>query len=73
MSDGFPERFNERREMLDYARCGDVLARAAGRRADKVIEHFLETAETWSGGCPQEDDETFVVICARDTGGSASH
>ena len=64
MSDGFPERFNEHGEMLDYAKARDVLAEIAGQPPSTIIEHFVATGEAWANGHPQNDDVTFVVLKA---------
>jgi len=62
MSDGFPERFNRRNEMLDYDRVKETLAEAASLKPQEIIERFVAVAEAWAEGQPQDDDVTFVVI-----------
>lgn len=62
MSDGFPERFNEDGEMLDYSRARDVLIEAAGEDPQSIIERFVAEGEAWAGARPQDDDITFVVL-----------
>ncbi|MGH9840352.1 MAG: SpoIIE family protein phosphatase [Blastocatellia bacterium] len=62
MSDGFPERFNDANEMLDYSRAGELLAEVAGQSPQTIIERFVEAGEQWANGRPQDDDVTFVVI-----------
>jgi serine phosphatase RsbU (regulator of sigma subunit) len=69
MSDGFPERFNARGEMLDYACARRVLAEAAALPAREIIDHFVRTADAWAGGHPQNDDVTFVVLKVHEHGG----
>jgi serine phosphatase RsbU (regulator of sigma subunit) len=62
MSDGFPERFNEVGEMLDYSRARDVLAEAAGESPQVIIDRFVAEGDAWAGVRPQDDDITFVVL-----------
>ncbi|MGH9942969.1 MAG: SpoIIE family protein phosphatase [Pyrinomonadaceae bacterium] len=62
MSDGFPERFNEAGEMLDYDRARGVLAEVARLAPAEIIERFVREGERWAGGRPQDDDVTFVVL-----------
>lgn len=62
MSDGFPERFNEGGEMIDYARARDVLREAAGESPQAIIERFVAEGDAWAGIRPQDDDITFVVL-----------
>lgn len=66
MSDGFPERFNASGEMLDYDVARRVLAESADRSAREIIDHFVNTGETWADGHPQNDDVTFVVMKVRE-------
>ena len=65
MSDGVPERFNAAGEMLDYAATKRALAEAAGGCPQQIIEHLVAVGEAWSGGRPQDDDVTFVVLKLR--------
>lgn len=62
MSDGFPERFNQEDEMLDYARVSELLAEAATDSPQEIIQRFLRAGELWAEGRPQDDDVTFVVV-----------
>jgi serine phosphatase RsbU (regulator of sigma subunit) len=62
MSDGFPERFNEQGEMLDYARAKSVLEEFAAQSPQEIINHFVRTGDEWAGTRPLDDDVTFVVI-----------
>ena len=62
MSDGFPERFNERGEILDYAKTKLVLEEVAAQSPGEIIEHFVRVGEEWAGSSPQNDDVTFVVL-----------
>ena len=62
MSDGFPELFNDKGEMLGYEKATNIFKQVANKPANIVIEKLLNSAEEWANGHPQEDDITFVVI-----------
>lgn len=62
MSDGFPELFNDKDEMLDYPRVKEIFKEAADRSADEIVTHLFKAGERWSNGRPQDDDITFVVL-----------
>jgi serine phosphatase RsbU (regulator of sigma subunit) len=65
MSDGFPELFNDKDEMLDYPRIEGIYQEAAENSADGIIGHLLAAGEKWKNGKPQYDDITFVVLKSR--------
>ncbi len=62
MSDGFPELFNDKDEMLDYPRVKEIFKEAAESPVDEIITHLFNAGEKWSNGRPQDDDITFVVL-----------
>lgn len=62
MSDGFPELFNNKDEMLDYDRVKEIFKEAGERTADEIVEHLAESGKKWRHGRPQDDDITFVVL-----------
>jgi serine phosphatase RsbU (regulator of sigma subunit) len=62
MSDGFPELFNESREMLGYAQASEVFREVAERLPQEIIAHLMQTAKAWCNGQVQADDMTFVVM-----------
>ena len=62
MSDGLPERFNPRDEMLDYERIFKVLPTLAHQSAEDIIARLTALGDEWSEGRMQDDDETFVVL-----------
>ena len=62
MSDGFPELFNDSREMLGYDRAVSIFAEVAHQSPEEIIEHFKASASTWMNGRAQDDDVTFVVM-----------
>lgn len=61
MSGGFPERFDERGEMIDYDRAQAVLAAVDRRPPDEIIERFVREGDEWAGDRAQ-DDMTFVMM-----------
>jgi serine phosphatase RsbU (regulator of sigma subunit) len=62
MSDGLPERFNPRDEMLDYERIFKALPAIAQQSAEEVIARLTALGDEWSEDRPQDDDVTFVVV-----------
>jgi serine phosphatase RsbU (regulator of sigma subunit) len=62
MSDGYPERFNGKNEMLDYGSAKSVLLEIATLPPQDIIEVFMKVADKWADGRPQDDDVTFVVL-----------
>ena len=62
MSDGFPERFNPRGEMLETEAAVDVLRRHAGAAPERIVEELVRIGDDWAAGAPQNDDVTFVVM-----------
>ena len=62
MSDGLPERFNVRDEMLDYERIQQTLPVCATQSAEQIINELVRLGDEWSEGRPQDDDVTFVVL-----------
>jgi serine phosphatase RsbU (regulator of sigma subunit) len=65
MSDGFPELFNDKEEMLDYHRIAGIYQEAAENSADEIIRYLTAAGEKWKNGNPQNDDITFVVLKSR--------
>jgi serine phosphatase RsbU (regulator of sigma subunit) len=66
MSDGFPERFNEQNEMIDYERAKSLLKEVARESSQAIINRFVETGDAWAGAKAQDDDVTFVVLKIKD-------
>jgi len=62
MSDGFPERFNERGEILGYDVAQTICTNAGGKTAQEVVEYLLGESERWANGAALNDDMTFVVV-----------
>jgi sigma-B regulation protein RsbU (phosphoserine phosphatase) len=62
MSDGYPERFNSKNEMLDYGSAKSVLLEIAILPPQDIIDVFVKIADKWAEGRAQDDDMTFVVM-----------
>ena len=62
MSDGLPERFNTRGEMMGYTQGRELLNEVAEQPPEEIIDHFVRAGEAWADGRPQDDDVTFVVL-----------
>jgi len=69
MSDGFPERFNDAGEMIDYARAKTALKEVAGESSQNIVNHFVEIGDEWAGARPLDDDVTFVVLKVKNSDG----
>ncbi len=65
MSDGFPERFNGKNEMLDYESAKSSLAEVPTLTPQEIIDVFVKIGDKWADGRPQDDDMTFVVLKVR--------
>lgn len=62
MSDGFPELFNEQKEILDYYRAKEIFSSIDGLSASRITEFLVKEADKWRGKAKQEDDITFVIV-----------
>jgi sigma-B regulation protein RsbU (phosphoserine phosphatase) len=62
MTDGFPELFNPRDEILDYPRAAQIFQAIAHSTPEKIIEHLVAEGEQWADGRQMDDDLTFVVL-----------
>ncbi len=62
MSDGLPERFNSRDEMLEEEAAKQYLAEHAQASAQEIINGLATLGDDWGGARPQDDDVTFVVL-----------
>ncbi|HTX19641.1 MAG TPA: SpoIIE family protein phosphatase [Bacteroidota bacterium] len=65
MSDGFPELFDEKEEMLGSGRAAQKLKEVGSREPKEIIDALVALGESWSDGRAQGDDMTFVVVKAR--------
>ena len=62
MSDGFPESFNEKKEILDYPRVLKYLSDIGNNSPDDILHYLIQKGNEWMNEAPQEDDITFVVV-----------
>ncbi|MCH7974681.1 MAG: SpoIIE family protein phosphatase, partial [Bacteroidetes bacterium] len=62
MSDGFPELFNEKKEMYGYERVKETFKEVANKSSEKIIQHLKDTVSDWIDGKDPDDDITFVVL-----------
>ena len=62
MSDGFPELFNEQKEILDYEKSKNIFSSVAELSSQQIIDRLCEEADNWRGSAKLEDDITFVVV-----------
>ncbi|MDQ4123083.1 MAG: PP2C family protein-serine/threonine phosphatase [Acidobacteriota bacterium] len=62
MSDGFPEMFNERGDMLGFDRAAGILRESVHLSAAEIVQNFVSVGEKWAGSHPADDDVTFVVV-----------
>jgi serine phosphatase RsbU (regulator of sigma subunit) len=62
MSDGFPEMFNAKNEMLGFEKAAEMLPQIAMNSPQEIINQFVKVGEQWANGRPQDDDVTFVVL-----------
>lgn len=62
MSDGFPELFNQKKEILDYGRSIEIFSSIVKHNSNRIIEDLCDETDNWRGDAKQEDDITFVVV-----------
>lgn len=62
MSDGFPELFNAKEEMIGYEKMKDLFAQTARKTPEEIINYFFNYADKWMNGNKQNDDMTFMVV-----------
>lgn len=65
MTDGFPELFDRKGEMLGYSMVIDLFSKVAHQSPEQIIDYFEEEAARWLDGKDQEDDMTFFVFKRR--------
>jgi serine phosphatase RsbU (regulator of sigma subunit) len=62
MSDGLPERFNAKNEMLEDESAKIFITAHADLSAQEIINGLVKLGDDWGGVRPQDDDVTFVVV-----------
>jgi serine phosphatase RsbU (regulator of sigma subunit) len=61
MSDGYPELFNDKDEILDNERIKDIFASCAEMPASEIVCQLFMAGDEWRNGKRLRDDITFVV------------
>ncbi len=62
MSDGFPELFNDKKEMYGYKRARNYFEEIAGESPEEIINKLKDAGSDWTNDQDPDDDVTFVVI-----------
>ncbi|MCB9211281.1 MAG: SpoIIE family protein phosphatase [Ignavibacteriales bacterium] len=62
MSDGFPELFNDDKEMYGYKRARNYFEEIAGESPEEIILKLKNAGSDWVNDNDPDDDVTFVVI-----------
>lgn len=61
-SDGFPELFNDKKEMLDYPAVKNIFGKSAHLESKLIIKEFENEMLKWTNNSEPQDDVTFVVL-----------
>ncbi len=62
MSDGFPELFNQSKEMFGYKNVQNEFLKCGNETPELIIEYLKNKMKEWSSNRVPDDDVTFVVI-----------
>lgn len=62
LSDGFPELFSKKREMIDYPQVEKYFINVAERSPEEIINYLVQVVKDWREDDSLEDDVTFVVL-----------
>lgn len=62
LSDGFPELFSKKREMIDYPQVEKYFIKVAEQSPDEIIKYLVQVVKDWREDDSLEDDVTFVVL-----------
>jgi serine phosphatase RsbU (regulator of sigma subunit)/pSer/pThr/pTyr-binding forkhead associated (FHA) protein len=66
-SDGFSEAQNERGDLYGETNLRGLLERFSGQSVDEMFEWILSGVREYTGGAPQSDDMTLVILHYRGT------
>ncbi len=61
-SDGFPELFNENKELLGFEKVKDEFYKVATETPNSIIKKLKSVVENWKGKMEINDDITFVIV-----------
>jgi len=62
MSDGFPELFNDKKEMFGYKQARNLFEEISGESPEDIITKLKDAGSEWTNDADPDDDVTFVVI-----------
>jgi len=62
MSDGFPELFNDKKEMFGYKQARNMFEEVSGESPEDIITKLKDAGSEWTNDADPDDDVTFVVI-----------
>ncbi|NIV14279.1 SpoIIE family protein phosphatase, partial [Candidatus Saccharibacteria bacterium] len=62
MSDGYPELFNDRNEVLDDFRVKKFFSEAVELPSNQIVHHLLLAGDKWRNGSPQNDDISLIAV-----------
>ena len=62
LSDGFPELFSKKREMIDYPQVEKYFINVAEQSPQEIINYLVQVVKDWREDDSLEDDVTFVVL-----------
>lgn len=62
LSDGFPELFSKKMEMIDYPQVEKYFINVAERSPEEIINYLVQVVRDWREDDSLEDDVTFVVL-----------
>ncbi len=65
LSDGLPELFNRKRDLLGYDRIKTLLQETGHLPTNEIVAKLNDLAAWWGGKKPNEDDFTYVVLKAK--------
>lgn len=62
MTDGFPEVFNENKEMLGYEKIKQAFCEVVNETPSQIVSYLNQIIENWCNTYPLQDDLTFLVF-----------
>jgi serine phosphatase RsbU (regulator of sigma subunit) len=64
-SDGFPELFNEKKELFGFDGVKNEFLKSADKTPNAIISSFKSTINNWKGNLEINDDISFIIIKKR--------
>jgi len=62
MTDGITEIFNKEKNMFGHENIEQIFSDSINKSTDKILNDILEAADKWSGGLPNADDITLLIM-----------